>query len=168
MLCWLVGCITTTGFTLEALISELPLRRFPVPESSLDRPRLLRTRSQWAVLGACALLGLLLFAVVDLTPEVGADFFFSTDEPQLQGARTIERQFGSPPQVFIAARSESLFSPRYLQRIRGLTEDLRRLKGVLDIRSLTRGPEDLEDIDESPFWSRLLIAPDRSASLILF
>jgi hypothetical protein len=95
-------------------------------------------------LGICALLGLALFAFVDLTPEVEADFFFSTDDPQLQGARTIERQFGSAPQIFIAAQSESLFSPRYLQRIRGLTEDFRRLKGVLDIRSLTRGPDDLE------------------------
>ena len=35
------------------------------------------------------------------------------------------------------------------------------------MRSLTRGPEDLEDIGESPFWSRLLLAPDRSASLIV-
>jgi len=39
--------------------------------------------------------------------------------------------------------------------------------GVIDVRSLTRGPEDLEDIGESPFWSRLLLAPDRSASFVV-
>jgi predicted RND superfamily exporter protein len=134
---------------------------------AVHQRRLLRTRSQWAAVAVCALLGLVLFAFVDLTPEVEADFFFSSDDPQLQGARTIEREFGSAAQILIAARSQQLFSPDHLQRIRRLTEDLRRLDGVLDVRSLTRGPEDLEDIGESPFWSRLLLAPDRSASLIV-
>lgn len=41
------------------------------------------------------------------------------------------------------------------------------MDGVIDVRSLTRGPEDLEDIGESPFWSRLLLAPDRSASFVV-
>ena len=134
---------------------------------SVHQRRLFRTRSQWAAVAVCALLGFVLFAFVDLTPEVEADFFFSSDDPQLQGARTIGREFGSAPQIFIAARSRQLFSSGHLQRIRRLTEDLRRLDGVLDVRSLTRGPEDLEDIGESPFWSRLLIAPDRSSSLIV-
>ena len=136
-------------------------------EKSARPPRLLRTRSQWVALVSCVLLGLMLFALVDLTPEVEADFFFSTDDPQLSGARTIDRDFGSAPQIFIAARSEQLFSASHLRRIRRLTEDLRRLPGVLDVRSLTRGPDDLEDIGESPFWSRLLLAPDRSASLVV-
>jgi predicted RND superfamily exporter protein len=133
----------------------------------VSQPRLLRTTSQWVAITLCAILGIALFAFVDLTPEVEADFFFSTDDPQLQSARRIEREFGAAPQIFIAARSERLFSGPYLQRIRNLTEDLQRLDGVLDVRSLTRGPEDLEDIGESPFWSRLLLAPDRSASFIV-
>ena len=104
---------------------------------------------------------------MDLTPEVEADFFFSTDDPQLQGNRLVEQQFGSAPQVFIVAPSEQLFSREYLRRIRALTEDLRDVDGVIDVRSLTRGPDDLEDIGESPFWSRLLLAPDRSASFVV-
>jgi predicted RND superfamily exporter protein len=115
----------------------------------------------------CAILAIALFAFVDLTPEVEADFFFSTDDPQLQSARRIEQEFGSAPQIFVAARSEQLFSAQYLQRIRNLTEDLRRVDGVSDVRSLTRGPEELEDVSESPFWSRLLLAPDRSASFVV-
>jgi predicted RND superfamily exporter protein len=134
---------------------------------SVARSRLLRTRSQVTAVATCALLGVTLFVFVDLTPEVEADFFFSTDDPQLQGAQAIEREFGSGPQIFIVAGSEQLFSAGHLQRIRRLTDDLRRLPGVLDVRSLTRGPENLEDIGESPFWSRLLLAPDRSASLIV-
>jgi predicted RND superfamily exporter protein len=130
-------------------------------------PRLLRTPSQWAAVTACVLLAVALFAFVDLTPEVEADFFFSSDDPQLEGARQIERQFGSAPQIFVVARGEQLFSAPYLQRIRRLTNELGRVDGVMDVRSLTRGPDDLEDIEESPFWSRLLLAPDRSASFIV-
>jgi predicted RND superfamily exporter protein len=130
-------------------------------------PRLFRTPSQWAFITVCVLAGVALVAFVDLTPEVEADFFFSTDDPQLQGARQIERQFGSAPQIFIVARGEQLFSERYLERIRSVTGELGRVNGVLDVRSLTRGPEDLDDLHESPFWSRLLLAPDRSASFIV-
>ncbi|MBI4265397.1 MAG: MMPL family transporter [Acidobacteria bacterium] len=129
--------------------------------------RLVPTAPQWAAIALCAALGLVLFAFVDLTPEVETDFFFSTDDPQLQGGRRIERDFGSAPQIFIAARSERLFSAPHLRRILALTADLQRVAGVVDIRSLTRGPEELEDVGESPFWSRLLLAPDRSASFIV-
>jgi predicted RND superfamily exporter protein len=132
-----------------------------------DTPRLCRTISQWVAVAVCAILGVVLFAFVDLTPAVEGDFFFSTDDPQLQGSKLVELQFGSAPQIFIAARSDRLFSRPYLQRIRRLTDDLSRVDGVLDVRSLTRGPEDLEDIGESPFWSRLLLAPDRSASFVV-
>lgn len=134
---------------------------------AVTQPRLLHTASQWAAIALCAILGIALFAFVDLTPEVEADFFFSTDDPQLQSARRIEQEFGSAPQIFVAARSERLFSAQYLQRIRSLTEDLRRVDGVSDVRSLTRGPEELEDVGDSPFWSRLLLAPDRSATFVV-
>lgn len=133
----------------------------------VKEPRLLRTPSQWAAVALCAVLGVVLFAFVDLTPRVEADFFFSTDDPQLQSARRVEQQFGSAPQVFVAARFERLLSGEYLQRIRELTNDLQRVNGVSDVRSLTRGPEELEDISESPFWSRLLLAPDRSATFVV-
>lgn len=115
----------------------------------------------------CAILGAALFAVVDLTPTVEGDFFFSTDDPQLQGGKEVEREFGAAPQIIIAARSDQLFSRPYLRRIRRLTDELTRVDGVVDVRSLTRGPDQLEDIGESPFWSRLLLSPDRSASFVV-
>jgi predicted RND superfamily exporter protein len=150
-----------------------------VSQHAVSQPRLLRTPSQWAAIAACATLGIMLFAFVDLTPHVEADFFFSTDDPQLQSARRIEQQFGSAPQVFVAARSERLVSRQYLRRLHNLTEDLRRVEGVADVRSLTRGPEEpdeileedpedvFEDLIESPFWSRLLLAPDRSGTFVV-
>jgi predicted RND superfamily exporter protein len=118
-------------------------------------------------LACCAALAIAVYTFVDLTPAVEADFFFSSDDPQLQGAQRIEREFGSAPQVFVAAHAERLFSPQYLQRIRKLTEALQEINGVLDVRSLTRGPEEVEDVTKSPFWSRLLLAPDRSASFLV-
>jgi predicted RND superfamily exporter protein len=109
-----------------------------VSQPTRGRPRLFRTPSQWIALALCAVLGLALFAFVDLTPEVEADFFFSTDDPQLQGTRVVERQFGSAPQIFIAARSQQLFSAGHLQRIRNLTRELDRIRGVIDVRVRVR------------------------------
>jgi predicted RND superfamily exporter protein len=141
--------------------------------------RLLRSPSQWLAL-ACALgLGLALLMFVDLTPQIEADFFFSSDDPQLQGSLRIEREFGQAPQVFVAASSPQVASGEYLRRLHRLTEDLRRIHGVADTRSVTRGPKDpdevledeaaevFEDLDDRPFWRRLLLAPDRSATFVV-
>jgi predicted RND superfamily exporter protein len=130
-------------------------------------------------LALCATLGMALFGFVDLTPKIEADFFFSTDDSQLQGARRIEQQFGTAPQIFVAASSKRLVSRQYLLRLHRLTEELRALDGVADVRSATRGPKEpqdileedaaevFEDLRESPFWSRLLLAPDHSATFIV-
>jgi predicted RND superfamily exporter protein len=135
--------------------------------------------SRWAAFGLAAGLGLALFAFVDLTPAIEADFFFSSDDPQLQGSRRIEREFGLAPQVFVAARSPQIVSRAYLRELHDLTEDLRRIDGVADARSVTRGASDpadvfedeaaevFEDLDARPFWRRLLLAPDRSATFVV-
>lgn len=144
-----------------------------------NRSPLLGTFSQWAAIATCAVLGLALFTFVDLTPQLAADFFFSTDDPQLQGSLRIEKEFGDAEQVFVAARSSRLASQGYLLRLRDLTEDLRKVRGVSDARSLTHGPEKpdkvtkrdpkevFEDLLDSPFWTRLLLAPDRSATFVV-
>ena len=101
---------------------------------------LLGTLSQWAAIAVCAALGFVVFAFVDLTPEIQADFFFSTDDPQLQTSLQIEREFGAAQQIFVAARSEKLESKDYLHRLRALTEALRQIDGV-EAWSLTHGPQ---------------------------
>src|SRR5919108_3862669 len=92
---------------------------------------LLGSPSQWAALLVAVGLGLALLAFGDLTPRVEADFFFSSDDPQLQGSRRIEREFGQAPQVFIAASSARLVSREYLARLHRLAEGLLPIKGVL-------------------------------------
>jgi uncharacterized protein len=145
----------------------------------VDRPRLLGTFSQWFALAVAAALGVTLFALVDLEPQVEADFFFSTDDPQLRTSLRIEEEFGYAPQVLVAVRAPRLVSRNYLLRLRDLTEDLRGIEGVADVRSLTRGPEQpetiaernpekvFEDLRKSPFWTSLLLARDRSSTFIV-
>lgn len=143
------------------------------------RSRLFRSRSQWIAAGICAVLGLVVYLWVDLTPEIRDDFFFASDDPQLQSSRQIEREFGSAPQVFVAARSTKIASREYLGRISRLTEALSGVDGVVGVQSITHGPrttekvlrdepaEVFEDLDTRPFWRRLLLAPDGKAMFIV-
>src|SRR5215217_4877804 len=143
------------------------------------RSRLLSSFSQWAALAFCAALGLALFFFVDLTPQVEADFFFSKHDPQAQKSASIEKEFGAAPQIFIAVRARELVSRQYLLGLRELTNDLQEVKGVADARSITHGPKEpkesaklsaeelFAEVRQSPFWSRLLLAPDRSASFVV-
>lgn len=144
-----------------------------------DRLRLLRSPAQIAAVVLCAALGLALFTFVDLTPRIEGDFFFSTDDPQLRESLRIEEEFGSAPQLLVAVRSASLVSREYLIGLRDLTLDLQRVPGVADVRSLASGPQRIDEIagrepgkvfekvEQSPFWSRLLLAPDRSATFLV-
>jgi predicted RND superfamily exporter protein len=143
------------------------------------RARLFGCWSQWVAFAVAVALGCALFFFVDLTPRVEADFFFSRNDPQAKKSASIEEEFGAAPQVFVAVRSRELVSRQYLVRLRELTVDLDKVKGVADARSITNGPEDSEKalerdpqevfqkLSESPFWSHLLLAPDRSASFVV-
>jgi predicted RND superfamily exporter protein len=135
--------------------------------------------SRWAAIGLCAALGVALFAFVDLSPKVDEDFFFSSEDPQLQNSLRIEEEFGADRQIFIAARATQLESKSYIAKVLRLSEDLRGVDGVADVRSLTHGPEKpdkvsqrdpaeiFEDLLDSPFWTQLILAPDRSATFIV-
>src|SRR5688572_24464120 len=110
------------------------------------RPRLLGTIWQWGAVVLCAALGFALFSYVDLTPKVQADFFFSTDDPQLQQSQRIDNEFSHAPQVFIVAKGKDLVSTQYLLQIHKLTQDLQKVDGVVDVRSLTNGPKEPREV----------------------
>lgn len=141
--------------------------------------RLLAEPLQWVAIGICAALGFGLFASVDLSPRVSDDFFFSSNDPQLRNSLRIEEEFGENQQIFIAARAELLESGEYIRKVLHLSEDLRGVDGVADVRSLTHGPEKpekvagrdpkeiFEDLLDSPFWAQLILAPDRSGTFVV-
>ncbi len=114
-------------------------------------------------------LFVLVATFVDLKPVVDENFFFSTSDPGVQQTKKIERRFPSQPEVILAVSSRDISSARYLGKIQRLTQRVHTIGGVSAVKSLTEGPKSFEDALKSPFWSRLLIAPDRkSTNVIIF
>ena len=148
-------------------------------EFEAARRRLLRHWPQWAALIGAALLGAAVFGFVDLEPKVEGDFFFSTEDPQLQVERRIEERFSTTSQIFVAVRSKQVFSRPALRRLHQFTRALQSIPGVASAQSLTDGlenPADVlerdpaevrEDLLDSPFWPRLLLGRDRGSSFVV-
>src|SRR2546421_975666 len=125
--------------------------------------------SHWLMLIITGVLFALVATFVDLKPVVDENFFFSTSDPGVQQTKKIERRFPSQPEVILAVSSRDISSARYLGRIQRLTQRVHTIGGVSAVKSLTEGPKSFEDALKSPFWSRLLIAPDRkSTNVIIF
>ena len=112
-------------------------------------------------------LFVLVAALVDLKPVVEENFFFSTSDPGFQQSKKIDQRFPSQPQVILAVSSSDISSPRYLQRIQKLTEQVHTIGSVNAVKSLTEGPKSFDDALKSPFWSRLLIAENRKSSNVI-
>ncbi|MDX2000500.1 MAG: MMPL family transporter [Thermoanaerobaculia bacterium] len=118
-------------------------------------------------LAATAVLVLAVLTTVDLSPRVSADFFFSTDDPELRSTAEIERLFPAGAQVLVRAAAPDVRSAAYAEKITALTSALRELPGVAAVRSLASGPFSPGDAFESPLWRRLLVAPDGRATTLV-
>ncbi len=116
-----------------------------------------------ALTGAAA-LAVVLF--VDLSPRVDRDFFFSSDDPQLQQDRRILELFPLRPQLIVSAAGDIL-SLDYARRVGRLSQDLANVDGVLRIRDIHHGPDHMEDALENALWRRLLISEDRGATNLI-
>src|ERR687888_721976 len=123
--------------------------------------------SPWLMLALTGILLLSVAMLVDLSPVVDQNFFFSTNDPGIQQTKKIEQRFPSQPEVILAVASRDISSPRYLERIQRLTQRAHTIGGVSAVKSLAEGPKSFEDALKSPFWSRLLIAPDRKSSNVI-
>ncbi|PYL07264.1 MAG: hypothetical protein DME33_11200, partial [Verrucomicrobia bacterium] len=121
----------------------------------------------WLMLVIAGVLFFLVATLVDLKPVVDQNFFFSTNDPGIQQTKKIERRFPSHPEVILAVSSRDISSSRYLSRIQRLTQRVHTIGGASAVKSLAEGPKSFEDAIKSPFWSRLLIAPDRKASNVI-
>src|SRR5947199_3197039 len=125
--------------------------------------------AHWWMLAVTALLFVLVAVFVDLKPVVEESFFFSTRDPGFGQSKKIEKRFPSQPQLILAVSSRDISSPRYLDRIRRLTQQVQAIDAVSTVKSLTAGPKSFQDALASPFWNRLLIAKDRkSTNVIVF
>src|SRR5437763_9635425 len=123
----------------------------------------------WVMLVIVGVLFALVATFVDLKPVVDENFVCLTSDPGVQQTKKIERRFPSQPEVILAVSSRDISSARYLGKIQRLTQRVHTIGGVSAVKSLTEGPKSFEDALKSPFWSRLLIAPDRkSTNVIIF
>src|SRR5881398_573089 len=128
-----------------------------------------RLGTHWWMLALTVALFVLVAALVDLKPVVDENFFFSTSDPQFRQSKKIEHRFPSRPEVILTVSSRNISAPRYLGRIQKLTQQVNTIDAVSAVKSLTAGPKNFQDALASPFWSRLLIAPDRrSTNVIVF
>jgi predicted RND superfamily exporter protein len=121
----------------------------------------------WLMLAITGVLVFLVAVFVDLRPVVDENFFFSTSDPGLRQTKKIEQHFPSQPEVILTVSSRDISSPRYLSRIQRLTQRVHTIGGVSAVKSLAEGPKSFEDALKSPFWSRLLLAPDRKSSNVI-
>jgi hypothetical protein len=97
----------------------------------------LRVTGQWVALAACAVLGAAMHRFVDLEPQVDADFFFASDDPQFAQTRRIDEIFGAPEPVFVALSADTLFTRATLLKLRDLSEALGAIEGVASVSRIT-------------------------------
>src|SRR5437763_785923 len=95
--------------------------------------------AHWWMLAVTALLFVLVAVFVDLKPVVEESFFFSTRDPGFGQSKKIEKRFPSQPQLILAVSSRDISSPRYLDRIRRLTQQVQAIDAVNTVKSLTAG-----------------------------
>ncbi|MBD3426918.1 MAG: MMPL family transporter [Candidatus Omnitrophica bacterium] len=125
------------------------------------------SRSLCAFFAALIFSAILLSQLVNLTPQVGSDFFFSSDNPKFQYARLIGKIFPQEATQLVISAKGDIYSEDYLERMRVLTDMTILLPGVSGVVSLTSGPRNIRDAAESPLWKRLLISDDGASSNML-
>ncbi len=130
------------------------------------------SREAWALIAFLALVlatAVVLSQTVNLTPQVGGDFFFSSDNPGFQYDKLIAKVFPQESSQLIISAKGDIHSPDYIMRLDVFTRMSLFFPGVSSVKSLVSGPNSLKDAEESPLWRRLLISDDgMSSNMIAF
>lgn len=119
----------------------------------------------YLALSLCSVL--VLVAFVNVTPHVDEDFFFSSSDPQLQQEKRVSKLFRRKDAQLILCVQGEIKSREYAQRIKNLCQEISTVPGVMNVVSITSGPNNIKDALESPFWKRLLISEDKQATNII-
>lgn len=107
------------------------------------------------------------FTLADLSPQVGRNFFFGSDNPAFQDTQRIRERFKTGGgQVVIAARG-NIATEAYFESIAALSEELAAMAAVDQVQSLSQGPGSYEDAKESPLWRRLLLGSQDDVTLVI-
>jgi uncharacterized protein len=121
--------------------------------------------------GAFFILTILLISVlvkyVDLTPYVDNNFFFSSEDPHYQADNEISKLFTRKDSQIIISVTGDIFSSDYKNKIRQFSDLLLTFDNVTGVKSITRGPNNINDAIKSPFWRRLLVSKDRKSTNVI-
>ncbi|MBU1090459.1 MAG: MMPL family transporter [Candidatus Omnitrophica bacterium] len=105
---------------------------------------------------------------VPLTPTVDENFFFSSDDPQLQSEILIDRLFVRKSSQLILSATGKIGDNQYQNKISEISKALAELDGIVSVNSLTsEGPGSLRSALNSPLWKRLIISNDRKSTNII-
>ena len=115
--------------------------------------------------GITALLLWFVFEFVSLKPRVDEHFFFSSEDPAFQSDKKIQELFPLPAQVILGVKGD-IYSSSYAQGIEAMTRRLSEIPGVLEVQSLSRGPDSIYDAEHSPVWKRIIVSKDGKASFL--
>lgn len=117
----------------------------------------MKSHLHWLTMIVAAGLVGAVFAFVDLQPHIDQGFFFAADNPAFREAERIKELFPADEQLIIAAGSSDIHNDQYFKRIHNLTERLEVIAGINAVKSITQGPDDLDDAIDSPLWRLSLI-----------
>jgi len=123
--------------------------------------------AHWLMLAVTVVLFGLVATLVDLKPRVDENFFFSSSDPKFQESKKIEELFPAGSQLILSVSSSDIVSQQYFERLHRLTQKIKSIDSVTGVRSLTDGPKNYGDADDSPFWQRLLIADNHKSSNVV-
>lgn len=129
-----------------------------------------RLRSYLLQAGIIVIAACLVFTVLrffSLAPQVGGNFFFSSDNPRFQDNRFMLKMFPGQASLIVVSVSGDISSGYYMRLISKMSTELGSIDGVSRVKSLSNGPEDLVSARESPLWSRILLSEKKNSSNIL-
>ncbi|MFC1805278.1 RND family transporter [Candidatus Omnitrophota bacterium] len=105
---------------------------------------------------------------VSLKPTVENNFFFSSDDPQFQSERLINRLFIRKDAQLVISATGKIDDNIYSEKISKLSKKLLEIDGVTSVNSLTHaGPGNLKAALKSPLWKRLIVAGDRKSTNLI-
>ena len=91
--------------------------------------------------GITAIVAMVFLHSVDLKPEVGENFFFSKNDPQVRSDNEISRTFPGQMTEIDFTVSGDIASPAYADRIHALSVELAKVPGVTAVISINPGPK---------------------------
>ncbi len=117
----------------------------------------------WA--GLTALFLFYVFRYVDLKPRVDENFFFASNDPQVQTDKLISKSFMQTPELILSVTGD-IHSNDYTGKVRELSNELSAIPEIDSVQSLTHGPRNVDDALKSPLWKRVLFSEDHTTSFV--